>query len=112
MRQASLTPATSSIAPHGDGSGPLRLTIQARRIRTSRVEARATTGGEDARGPRWSNPREVTLVTGRRTNPGYKDSFPEQSSSISLPRPRRYARQRWDHPHHRQATGPTVGSQE
>jgi hypothetical protein len=44
MQQASLTPATSWIAPHRDGSGWLRLTIQTGRIRTSRVEARATTG--------------------------------------------------------------------
>jgi hypothetical protein len=104
MQRASLTPATSCIAPHRDGSGPLRLTIQAR---TSRVEARATTGGWTPAGPARSNPRRSPSSQGDARIP-LRNSFPEQSSSISLPRVTRYARQRWDHPHHRQATGPTV----
>ena len=70
--------------------------------------ARAATGGLDARGPPLGSDR-------RRSPPSQSDEripaeglIPEQSSSINLPRITRNTRQRWDHPHHRQATGPTV----
>jgi len=59
------------------------------------------------RAPLGATPRRSPL-TERRTDP--VDPIPEQSSSTTLPRITRYARQRWDHPHHRQATGPTVAT--